>query len=85
VSTTRRDIQGWFERGVRDGATHMLVLCDDYDYGDYPVYVTGGAEAARWRYQEYIAGKHPMQRVMEVYNLRGDMAAQLAVRRAYEF
>ena len=38
--TTKHEIAQWFDRGVSEGATHMIVVCDTFDHEDYPVYVT---------------------------------------------
>lgn len=65
MAATRQDIEGWFDRGVAQQARHMIVVCDSFDYDDYPVFTTTDDECLR-RY------KNPgeMQRVMEVYDLR---------------
>lgn len=36
--TTQSEISGWFDRGVNYKATHMVVVVDDFDHEDYPVY-----------------------------------------------
>lgn len=46
MGTTREDITGWLHRGQEKGATHMIVVCDTFDWSDYPVFVMPG-EAAR--------------------------------------
>jgi len=43
MGTTREQIRGWLERGVvADGATHMVVACDTFDWEDYLVYMSPG-------------------------------------------
>jgi len=76
MAATRQDIEGWFDRGVAQRARHMLVVCDSFDYDDYPVFTTTDADCL-FRY------KNPgeMQRVMEVYDLRADKAEQMNERR----
>ena len=64
--TTRSQIERWFNRGVKEGATHMLVVCDTWDYEDYPVYVKPG-EDPREIVQRKATGN--MQRLMECYAL----------------
>lgn len=78
--TTKAQIASWFDRGVAEGASHMLVLCDTFDYDDYPVYVNT-VEEARERYNK----PGDMQRVMEVYNLSMDKDAQLDKGRVFNF
>ena len=77
MAATRQDIEGWFDRGVAQKARHMIVVCDSFDYDDYPVFTTTDDECL----QRY---KNPgeMQRVMEVYDLRADKAEQMNERRA---
>jgi len=82
MPTTRDDIRGWFKEGRRKHATHMIVVCDTFDYDDYPVYV-GKKEDVRAVYARYNGPN--MQRVMEVYNLSLDMEKQLTEHRSFNF
>lgn len=79
--TSVHEIAAWFDAGVRDGATHMLVVVDEFDHDDYPVYVAAGtdpqAEVDRF-------DSSSMQRVMEVYNLTKPKQPQLASRRVWD-
>lgn len=84
MATTQNDIRGWLNEGKKQGATHMLVVCDTYDHEDYPVYVKAG-QSAKDLHAEYVQGKHSMQRVMECYSLGKDIEPQLAERRAFHF
>lgn len=78
MATTKEDIGRWFARGVEDGARHMLVVCDTFDYDDYPVYTKTDAECLA----KYKAPGE-MQKVMEVYDLGADMAEQLNTHRVF--
>jgi len=80
--TSREIIRGWLEEGMRQGATHMIVVCDTFDYEDYPSYVMPG-EDVREEAGAYD-GKN-MQRIMEVYSFSQDIEAQLAQRRAFNY
>jgi hypothetical protein len=73
MGTTKQDLHRWFKEGVEQKATHMIVVCDTFDYEDYPVYVAKG-EDVKAREQEY-RGKD-MQKVMEVYDLSKSWAEQ---------
>ncbi len=42
MTISRADIKRWFRNGKKNGATHMIVVCDTFDYEDYPVYVEKG-------------------------------------------
>jgi uncharacterized protein YegP (UPF0339 family) len=79
MGTTKADIRGWLERAKREGATHMIVVCDTFDYDDYPVMVMPG-EDARTKMGEYTSEN--MQRVMECYALHLDWDKQLGEHRA---
>lgn len=86
MAATRTDIKTWFMDGLAKGYSHMLVVCDEFDYEDYPVY--GGYRPAgrpgfpppptNWL-QTLVAEKNaePMQRVIEVYDLRANLLNQL--------
>lgn len=80
MAATRDDIEGWLVRGKREGATHVIVVCDTFDWDDYPVYVQSG-EQVQEKMEEYN-GKN-MQKIMEVYNLSLDIETQLKERRAW--
>ena len=81
MRTTQDDIRGWLER-AKPEHTHMIVVCDTYDWEDYPVYVSKDESV-----QEVFAEYHGpnMQRVMEVYNLSMDHEKQLTEGRAFNF
>jgi hypothetical protein len=66
MATTKDDLRQWFNEGLRLGATHMIVVCDTFDYDDYPVYVMPGEDAAE-KAVEYA--QRSMQKVMEVYKI----------------
>lgn len=73
-AATKQDIERWFRQGKSKGYTHMIVVCDSFDWEDYPVYVQAGEDP------HVIAAKYNgqnMQRIMEVYNLGMNMDEQL--------
>lgn len=76
MAATRDEINQWFDRGVAQGARHLLVVCDTFSYDDYPVFTTTD-EGCLAKYM--FPGE--MQRVIEVYDLRADKAEQLAAPR----
>ena len=39
MAATRNDIKRWLAEARAQGATHMIVVCDTYDWEDFPVYV----------------------------------------------
>ncbi len=82
MATTKEDIKRWFERGVKIGATHVVIMCDTFDWEDYPVYIMPGEDA---RYKAETMNGPNMQQVMEVYNLSMPMEAQLNERRSFNY
>lgn len=98
MNTTRSMIREWFERGLRLEATHMLVMCDDFDYEDYPVYLRQDPTAISEccepgdrvivvpnvrRYSE--ARNTNMQRVIECYDLALPQGPQLDAMRCHNY
>lgn len=73
MAASKAQIRAWFHVAEREGATHMLMVCDTYDWEDYPVNCEG-EEAARKRYAELHEVN--MQRVMEVYKIELGWQAQ---------
>jgi hypothetical protein len=80
MPTTREDISGWLKRAQDKGATHMIVATDTFDYGDYPVFVMPGEDAATKMKELRDA---PMSRVMECYSMALPLDDQLSERRAF--
>lgn len=81
MAASRQDIIEWFARGLEDGATHMIVVCDTYDYEDYPVYVLPGQSVREIEDKQ----RGNMQRVMEVYALHLGLNMQLNEHRAFHY
>ena len=42
MATTQAILREWLIEGLKEQATHMVVVCDTYDWEDYPVYVRYG-------------------------------------------
>jgi hypothetical protein len=77
--TSKNEISAWFDQGKKNKATHMIVVCDTFDYEDYPVYAYSDAEALA---KHAVHNGPNMQRVMEVYDLRMDKTLQMEYGRA---
>lgn len=82
MPTTQDDIKGWFIRGKGKGATHMLVICDTFDWSDYPKFVMPGEDAPK--IGEENNGPN-MTKLMEVYDLSKDMDEQINQRRVFNY
>lgn len=72
MGTSKEQIKAWFE-DHRPTYTHMLVVCDCFDYEDYPVYVKE-SEDLEDKVNEFNKN---MQKVMEVYSYSIPIEAQL--------
>jgi hypothetical protein len=66
MGTTKEEIKGWIKRGKDQGATHLIVVCDTFDWEDYPAYVTATEDVNEKR--KLYNGPN-MQKIMEVYVL----------------
>lgn len=80
MGTTKEDIREWIRRGKEQKATHLIVVCDTFDYNDYPVFVQKN-EDVKIIVEEY-SGRN-MQTIMEVYNLNKNIEDQLNSDRCY--
>lgn len=80
MPATKNDIAAWFQAGKDQGASHMLVVVDTFDFDDYPVYVAPGVDPTE---VVDIYNAKEMQRVLEAYDLGMDMHVQLGQARCY--
>jgi hypothetical protein len=71
-----------FDTGKSKGKTHLIIVCDTFNYDNYQVYV-GPDQDVRKVVEEYR--KEEMQKVVEVYNLSMDKEAQLNQERAFNY
>ena len=78
VRTTRELILDWCKNGISKGKKYMVVLCDTWDYEDYPCYFDTKEETIN-----LINNPGRMQRHMESYNLTGDIDKQLNMTRSH--
>jgi len=71
--TTKQTISEWYDKGVEDGHIFMFIMCDTYDWEDYPKYASTLEDA----YIIYTNFPSNMQKIMEIYDLRKDKQKQL--------
>lgn len=83
VAATKRDISVWFDQGVEQGKSRMIIWCDSYDYEDYPEY----SNLTGLDLQSYIStlDGDNMRRLMEIYDLTKPKRDQLNMRRVYNY
>lgn len=74
MAASREDIRDWFRAGVQQGATHMLVMCDTFDWSDYPVFVQPDQDV---RTIVNERNGNNMQQLMEVYDLKQSETSQV--------
>lgn len=74
MATSKRTIGDWFDSGIKDKQDFMIVVCDQFDWTDYPAYCT--RNGFDWKYNQYKDGQN-MQKIMEVYDLSLDKDSQL--------
>ena len=82
MTTTKQEISDWFDIGIEKGATHMIIVCDTFEYEDYPVYVMPYENVAGRKLE--ING-YNMQRVIEVYSMKLDKQMQMDENRAFHY
>ena len=76
--TTREDIKEWLMRAKKEKAKYMIIVCDTFDWDDYPVNCKTAEEC-----KEKIANPGSMQKVMECYDLKMNIEDQLNEDRAH--
>lgn len=79
---TSYGIGKWLLAAREEGATHLVVVCDEFDHADYPVKVMPG-ESIHETTARYLGMS--MQKVMEVYWLEGDLVQQLEMGRCFVY
>lgn len=80
MGTTKEEIAKWFQIGASSGSTHMLVVCDTFDWDDFPIYVEKHQDVQK------IVEKYEnedMYKVMEVYDLSMPAWRQINAVRAW--
>jgi len=77
--TTKQEISRWFDEGVDEGADYMFVVCDTFDYEDYPIYCS----TKEFDKQHKQHNNNNMQRIMEIYDLKADKEEQMKERRTF--
>jgi hypothetical protein len=80
MAATRDDIRNWLQMGQQKGASHVIIMCDTFDWSDYPVYVQAWQNVAG-----HITDLNntSMQEIMEVYNLSLPIESQLNEKKAW--
>jgi len=77
--TTKEEISDWFDYGLKSNKKYLLIVCDTFDYEDYPMYALSDEDCVE-KYNSHDGLN--MQKVMEVYDLSLDKQSQLNEYRA---
>ena len=81
MSVRVSDIRRWLHEGKNQNATHMIVVCDDFDLEDFPVYVFQNQNVKDVEKEQN--SNH--QRIIEVYSYNHDLEEQLKETRAFHY
>lgn len=81
MAATKEEIREWLNEGIKKGATHVIVVCDTWDWEDYPVYVMP-EEDVRNKERSYMGGD---TKIMEIYNLKMSLEVQLNQVKAFNY
>jgi hypothetical protein len=73
MAATARQIKDWFDAAARLEVPFMLVVCDLFNYEDYPVYID---EEKNPREVSAHYDRMDMQKVMECYDISLGWEAQ---------
>lgn len=93
MPASRSTILRWLNKAKEQGATHLVIRCDQFDYsGDpsdgccYPVFVMPNEAPDEQRVRERAYGSGE-DRLMEVYSLTGlhSIEDQMRERRAFHY
>ena len=82
MTATKLEIIMWLEKARAQGATHLIIACDRYNYDNYPIYVTA-KEDVRKEIRRII--RQNMQSIDEVYDMSMSLEEQLNEHRAVHF
>lgn len=80
MAATKDDISRWFDEAKLNGATHLIVVTDTFDYNDFPVQVKK-VEDFWTTYHQYSKPTN-MNEIMEVYDMSMPKDEQMAEHRA---
>jgi len=82
-AATKQDLISWFKQGVDLKKDHMIVLCDQIDWYDFPIY-TKGLKKFKEAYNKYSPECSAIK-IIEVYNLNMSMDEQMEEIRAFHY
>jgi hypothetical protein len=81
MGTSKKQISEWVDKGCVDGYNFMIIVCDSFDYEDFPVYTTWD----RFHKDHAEHNSKSMQKIMEIYDLNMDKKEQLNANRVFNY
>lgn len=81
--TGKEEISKWFDYGVKQGCTHLIVVTDTFDYENFAVYVLPNQNVKE--IERNYSNREKMLKIMEVYNLKMDKEKQLNEYRSFNY
>ena len=72
MSATLKELRNWYGDGMMKTKLYMLIICDTFSHEDHPEYFDDRESAVK-----RANNLGPMERLMESYDLRGDIDEQL--------
>lgn len=82
-TATKSDLISWFKIGVESKENHMIVLCDQIEWYDFPRY-TSGLEEFKREFKKYSKPQSAIK-IIEVYDLNINMDEQMKEYRAFHY
>lgn len=82
MTATTDDLDRWIKQGIKQKATHLIIMHDTFDHDNYPVFVKPGENALAIANSK---GGSNMQVVEECYNLRKPIEPQKAKHRCFDY
>jgi hypothetical protein len=74
MAATREEIHHWLVNAQQSKATHVIIVCDTFDWTDYPVSVSQDQQVEE---EVKKLQSSAMQKIMEVYSLALPLDSQL--------
>lgn len=73
MAASKEDIDRWIEQAKIEGATHIISVCDTFDYSDYPVFIMPGDNLAK-KIAKYDGEN--MQNINEIITIKPEKKGQ---------
>lgn len=70
MAATREDVDRWIANAKKVGATHIISVCDTFDYDDYPVYVMPDEKLYEKKKQYDNVNMQKINEVIDVTDLK---------------